>query len=222
MIIVKIVITGTTGVGKSTTVKGLDDYFLKKNKKVKPSKELVVDSPFFDLYFEDLKEWGFLSQLDFLLTRFRQYVNNEISQKKDKSKKDIIYLFDRHFLEDKIFAELKIIKESISAKNSDMYLYVYNQILERLDEDFTKIDYIILLKANFEEIINRMRKRGREIEEKFSREYWFDLYNGYYNNEENLNLFRKYSKHLLIIDTTNLNPDEVLKTIIEKIKSNKG
>lgn len=217
----KIVITGTTGVGKSTTVKGLDNYLQSKNKKVKTSKELVVDSPFFNLYFEDLKEWGFLSQLDFLLTRFWQYANNEESQKKDKLRKNTIYLYDRHFIEDKIFAELKIIKDSITPKNSEIYSNIYNQVLEVLHKDFIKIDYIVLLKADFEEIINRMKKRGREIEEKFSKDYWYDLYNGYYNNKENLNLFKKYSKHLIIIDTTNLTPDEVLKTITKKIKLNK-
>lgn len=212
----KIVIAGTTGVGKSTTVKTLEKFFKKKGKSLQLSSELVIESPFFDLYFKNLEEWGFLSQLDFLLERFWQYAKDEIDNSKLKDDRKI-YLYDRHFIEDKVFSELKSVTDAIPIFKSKIYKDVYNQILEKMDANFGKIDFMILLKADFEVIIKRMEKRGRLIEKKFSREYWRNLYDGYYSNEENLYLFKKYSKNFTIIDTTNLNPDQVLKIIVEKM-----
>jgi deoxyadenosine/deoxycytidine kinase len=51
----KIVISGTTGIGKSTTVNFIKKYYQQKGKKVCVIGELVVDNPYFDLYFDDLQ-----------------------------------------------------------------------------------------------------------------------------------------------------------------------
>ncbi|RKX66795.1 MAG: hypothetical protein DRP42_02400 [Tenericutes bacterium] len=52
----KIVISGTTGVGKSTTVNLLKSKLEQEGKTVEIVGELVADSPYFDLYFNDLSE----------------------------------------------------------------------------------------------------------------------------------------------------------------------
>jgi deoxyadenosine/deoxycytidine kinase len=49
----KIVISGTTGVGKSTTVNNLKNYYQRKGKKVIIMGEILIESPYFDLYFND-------------------------------------------------------------------------------------------------------------------------------------------------------------------------
>ena len=49
----KIVISGTTGVGKSTAVKKLQKYYKAKGKEVILRGELILDSPYFNLYFND-------------------------------------------------------------------------------------------------------------------------------------------------------------------------
>jgi len=50
----KLIISGTTGVGKSTTINILKKHYQSIGKKVVVLGELVVDNPFFDLYFDDL------------------------------------------------------------------------------------------------------------------------------------------------------------------------
>jgi len=52
----KIIISGTTGVGKSTTVNEVKRLFEEQGKKVRIVGEMVVDNPYFDLYFDNLSE----------------------------------------------------------------------------------------------------------------------------------------------------------------------
>jgi broad-specificity NMP kinase len=53
---VKIAITGTTGVGKSTTIKELNKILLDNGYDVIVAGELVADSPLFSYYFDSVAE----------------------------------------------------------------------------------------------------------------------------------------------------------------------
>jgi cytidylate kinase len=65
--------------------------------------------------------------------------------------------------------------------------------------------------------MKRMEKRNREQEKKFDREYWQDLYYRYYAKKANKDIFRKYSKKYLELDTDYLAINEVTKKIIKYI-----
>ncbi|BDV03697.1 MAG: deoxynucleoside kinase [Candidatus Hepatoplasma scabrum] len=209
----KIVISGTTGVGKSTTVNNLKNYYQKEGKKVIIMGEILVYSPYFDLYFNNFLNWSFLAQLDFLFERFHQFI--EIEQKY-KNHKNVVIIYDRHFLEDKIFAELRLIKKTRSKELGLAYEKVYNSMLEKIDL-FEKPDFFIVLRASFDVIIERMKKRNRLEEQKFDREYWQDLYYRYYSKKANKDIFRKYSKRYLELDTDYLSINKVTKNIIKYI-----
>lgn len=209
----KIVISGTTGVGKSTAVNNLKNYYQKKGKKVIIMGEILVYSPYFDLYFNNFSTWNFLAQLDFLFERFHQFI--EIEQKY-KDHKDIVIIYDRHFIEDKIFSELKLIKKGRTKLLDDAYKNVYNSMLDKIIL-FEKPDFFIVLRASFDVIMERMQKRNRSEEKKFDREYWQDLYYRYYSKKANKDIFRKYSKKYVELDTDYLKIDEVTENIIKYI-----
>lgn len=209
----KIVISGTTGVGKSTTVNNLKNYYQKEGKKVIIMGEILVYSPYFDLYFNNFKTWNFLAQLDFLFERFHQFI--EIEQKY-KNHHDVVIIYDRHFIEDKIFSELKLIKKGRTKLLDDAYKNVYNSMLDKISL-FEKPDFFIVLRASFDVIMERMKKRNRLEEKKFDREYWQDLYYRYYSKKANKDIFRKYSKKYLELDTDYLTIEEVTENIIKYI-----
>lgn len=209
----KIVISGTTGVGKSTAVNNLKKYYQKEGKKVIIMGEILVYSPYFDLYFNNFSTWNFLAQLDFLFERFHQFI--EIEQKY-KNHKDVVIIYDRHFIEDKIFSELKLIKKGRTKKLDDAYKNVYNSMLDKISL-FEKPDFFIVLRASFDVIMERMKKRNRLEEKKFDREYWQDLYYRYYSKKANKDIFRKYSKKYVELDTDYLTVDQVTENIIKYI-----
>ncbi len=207
----KIIITGTTGVGKSTTVDILEEKLKAKNRPVIRIGELVVNSEFFDFYFENLSSWGFLSQISFLLDRFKQWL--EVERKINTYVKGAINIFDRHFLDDLIFSELYWIKQNLSQFESSLYKVVYEELLNKLRSS-EKIDYLFLLKADFEVVKDRMINRGRSNEINFNTKYWVDLYNKYYNEEVYQTHFKSFSKKMITIDTTTKSPDQVAEEIL--------
>ncbi len=218
----KIIISGTSGVGKSTTVKALKKYFEAQGKEVSVLGELVVGNPYFDLYFNDITNWGFLAQLDFLVQRFDQWVKMEQSYINDKNH---IVIYDRHFLEDLIFSELKEVREAYSTNLQNAYKVVYYELLKKVEEfqEFEKPDFFIMLKASFDTVEQRQFvQRGRALEDKFDQKYWQDLYYRYYSKSFYRKIFVDYTKNFVDIDTDNSTPDEVVAKIIKYIKHRSG
>ena len=60
----KIVISGTVGVGKSTISKQLFDKLNKSNENVHLHYEIQNDNPYLSYYYENRPEWSFLIQMD--------------------------------------------------------------------------------------------------------------------------------------------------------------
>lgn len=208
----KIVISGTTGVGKSTTVNLLKDILENQhNKKVVLFDELVVNSPFIDLFFKSLTDWSFLAQLDFLMVRFNQYIES-LNIPEDKN---TIIIFDRSFLEDLIFINLEKIKLERSQMQTNIILTLYNILVDSVEGN--QFDYFLQLKASFDTIEERLKMRGRKIEELVNRTYWQDLYYKYYSKKEYEEIFRKNSKKLVKISTDYKKPSQVVDRIISII-----
>ncbi len=213
----KIVISGTTGVGKSTTVNLLKEHYEKKGKKVTLLTELVVDSPFFSLYFEDLEGWWLHASLDFLLGRFKQWFKIE-TDLKNKNPMENVVIFDRMFLEDIIFSDLTRVKNSKSLLINEAFMEFYNTLIDKIS-DFEKPDFFILLKASFDTVSERQFDiRGRKVEENFESKYWQDLYYRYYGTKKYRNIFKENSKHFVEIDTDDCTPGEVLNKITKYIE----
>ncbi len=211
----KIIITGTTGVGKSTIVELLEKLIQKQNRPVIRMGELVVDSEFFDYYFNDISGWGFLSQTSFLLDRFKQWI--EVERKINNYIPGAINIFDRHFIDDLIFSDLNWVKENVSFIHSQAYKLIYDDLLSKLFKS-EKIDFLFLLKADFSTIKSRMSKRGRENETLFDEKYWNDLYEKYYEDKIYSKHFIKYSKKMILINTEKKDPLKIASEIFQIIQ----
>ncbi|NOQ50549.1 MAG: AAA family ATPase [Mycoplasmataceae bacterium] len=213
----KIIISGTSGVGKSTTVTELEKRLKKQGKKVSVIGELVVENPYFELFFNDLPGWGFLAQIDFLMQRFRQWVEIEKNFQNDD---EHVIIYDRHFLEDIIFSELKKVKDAYSIHLQSTYKILYHELLRKVEEfeEFEKPDFFIMLKASFDIVMERQfNHRSRDLEDNFNTKYWQDLYYRYYGKASYKNIFKNYNKNFVVIDTDDSNPTEVVDSIIKYI-----
>lgn len=207
----KIIISGMVGVGKSTISENLYKYFEKNNKNLKIEfiKELQFDNPYLDFFYKERCEWSFLIQIDFLLERYKTLISEE------KRKNDIT-IFDRHFLDDYIFANSDAIKEDITNIHLNIYLQLNKYLSSTINKE-KRPDYFFLLKANYNEIINRIEKRGRSFEKNNDLEkYWKSMYKVYYENKLVQNYLSKNTKNFIIIDA-NKSEKEILNEILNNL-----
>ena len=216
----RIVISGTVGVGKSTTTKELIKRFEERGYIVNYLKEETVNSPYLTHYYDNPEKWAFIAQMDFLLERFKQWISDE--QKREKQEKEnkgkkIITIYDRHFLDDYIFAELHSIKNSISQMNSIVYQTVYKELIEKLHKAKAEPDFFFLLNADLSTIVKRLHKRGREEEKETNEEYWQDLYDSYYVKPKFIHHFKNNTKKVVNIDTENISQSEVADKILSEM-----
>ncbi|BDV02390.1 MAG: deoxyguanosine kinase [Candidatus Hepatoplasma vulgare] len=218
----RIVISGTVGVGKSTVSSQLVKEFIKQKYEVNFLNEETVDSIYLDFYYKKPYDWAFLAQLDFLFGRFKQWLIDEKKRSNltiEKNKK-YITVYDRHFLDDYVFAELHTIKQNISNFNSITYQAIYKELSDKMNKLKAKPDFFFLLKANLDVIVERLKGRGRSEELDVSLEYWKDLYKNYYIRPTFKNHFQQNVINFVEINTNNKTSEEVVKEILNYISNN--
>ncbi|NQX83432.1 MAG: deoxynucleoside kinase [Mycoplasmataceae bacterium] len=217
----KLIISGTTGVGKSTTVNLVKKHYENLGKEVVILSELVIESPFFDLFYQSLEKWSFLGQIEFVLARFKQWIIIEEKYKNSDSNNYVI-IYDRFFLEDLIFAELKGVRNAVPNQLSKTYRVIYDELVSKINE-YEKPDFFILLRASFDTISERQfkqrgRKQERNDENNINNKFWQDLYYRYYGAKKYRKIFKNYTKNFVEIDTDDNTPKEVLNKVIKYIK----
>lgn len=158
---IQIIVEGMTASGKSTIVNLL-------------SKRLgfdVMPEEFRDQYdllnrFHHDRRWAFPMQLNFLVTRFAQYL---CASEDDK------YILDRSIFGDKVYAMLYYRQGYFKDSQYGCYLTLYDTLLK-----YTKAPrLLILIRCPFEEVMRRIHARGREDELIAGEEYWRALYDAY-------------------------------------------
>lgn len=216
----RVVISGTVGVGKSTTTELLIKKLEEKGFIVNHLNEETTTSPYLTHYYNEPAKWAFLAQIDFLMERFKQWLHDEKKRKEQESKglKKVITVYDRHVIDDYIFAELHSIKENISHINSLTYQIIYKELLEKISDSNSQPGYFFLLKADLSTIVKRLHKRGRVEEQDTDNEYWKDLYESYYVKPKFKYHFKKNAKRIINIDTENLSTEKIVNNIIEEMK----
>lgn len=178
-----IIVDGIVGIGKTSLVDLL-------NKKLDYQVFPEVFSDENDLlgkYYREGKKWCFPMQVNFLSNRFSQY--------KQAVKIQSNIVMDRSIYSDPIFAELYL-------QNGDLdtiQYQVYRELFDNLTESLRAPDLLIFLECSIEEVIRRIRDRGRPDERFVDDKYWKKLnklYNEYYQ------FYTKSS--ILRIDVTDL------------------
>ena len=158
---VQIIVEGMTASGKSTVVNILSERLGLR----------VMPEEFRDQYdllrrFHLERRWAFPMQLNFLVTRFAQYLCASESDE---------YILDRSVFGDKIYASLYYKLGYFRDSQFGTYLMLYDSLLKHL----AMPKLIIVLSCPFEEIMRRIRMRGRSDEIEAGEEYWRSLYDAY-------------------------------------------
>ena len=196
-----ITIAGTVGVGKSTMTNALA-----KALNFRTSFEKVDTNPYLDKYYKDFKKWSFHLQIYFLAERFKE------------AKKIFEYgggfVQDRSIYEDTgIFARMQYEKGNMTEEDFKTYTSLFDAMV--MTPFFHHPDILIYLAGSFEDVLARIKERGRPMEQETPVEYWQEMYERYTNWIDN---FRECPILRININDYDLHKDDSsLEEIISKI-----
>ncbi len=199
-----IAIAGNISAGKSTLTKILAEKF-----HAKPVYEPVSENPYLADFYKDMKRWAFHSQMFFLSQRLKDHYL--------LSKEKGIIIQDRTIYEDaEIFAKNLFERGFIQKRDWDVYQSFYETILNLLPAP----DLIIYLKASLPTVKKRIKKRGREFEQKIDEKYLLDLNRLY---EDWAKSFKKAAILNISVDNLNYIEDpKKLDRVVELISQKLG
>ncbi|MGO2222766.1 MAG: deoxynucleoside kinase, partial [Leuconostoc falkenbergense] len=165
-----IITAGMIGVGK-TTLTGL----IAEHMGTQAFYEPVGDNPVLPLYYSDPKQYGFLLQIYFLNRRF-----DMIKQ----AFADDNNVLDRSIYEDALFTEENHKDGNISDAEMDVYTSLLDNMMAELQKMPKKApDLMVYAETDFETILYRIKKRGRNYEQfennQGLRDYYFKMWSAY-------------------------------------------
>lgn len=178
-----VAIAGNIGVGKTTLTQLLCDRFGWTG-----FFEKVVENPYLADFYANMHGWAFQSQIFFLKERLRDHQAIQNLQQaciQDRTIYEDAEIFARNLYERKILAPRDYA--------------VYRDLYEAVKGFLRHPDLIIYLRASTWTLVSRIRKRGREFEQKIDKEYLLQLnslYNAWISHAAR-------ERKVLIIDTDN-------------------
>lgn len=169
-----IAIEGPIGVGKTTLARSLAHSF-----DCDVLYEQPEDNPFLNRFYRDPKTYALPTQLHFLFQRISQI--EDIKQNDIFSSRRISdFLIDK----DPLFAEVNL--------DSDQ-LAIYQKVFDAIIIDAPQPDLVVYLQAPTDVLIERIRKRGIESEQKINSSYLAQL------NDAYMRYFHNYANSPLLI-----------------------
>ncbi|KGX93659.1 deoxycytidine kinase [Pontibacillus halophilus JSM 076056 = DSM 19796] len=196
-----ITIAGTVGVGKSTMTNALANAL-----NFRTSLEKVDTNPYLDKFYNDFERWSFHLQVYFLAERFKE-------QKK-------IFEYGGGFIQDRsiyedtgIFAKMHYEKGTMNKVDYDTYKSLFDAMV--MTPYFPHPDLLIYLEGSFDDVVGRIKERGRPMEQQTPVEYWEEMFNRYENWIDNFNSCPVL--RLNIADYDILNDESSIEPILEKI-----
>lgn len=197
------------GSGKTTLTTLLAEHL-----GTQPFYEPVEENPILPLYYEDQKKYGFHLQLYFLNKRFKMI---------KEALKDNNNILDRFIGEDKLFAYRNYKKGNMLKEEWDMYSELLDNMMEDIDGMPKKSpDLLIYLETDFETVVSRIKKRGRDYEQfdesteegRELRDYYYDIWSNYDAWYENYDWSDKIKVDLV---TNDLSTPEGRKAVLQII-----
>ncbi|MCL7765131.1 2-amino-4-hydroxy-6-hydroxymethyldihydropteridine diphosphokinase [Polaribacter sp. Z014] len=167
-----IAIEGNIGAGKTTLANLISTEF-----NAKTVLERFADNPFLPKFYEDKERYAFPLEMSFLADRYQQ-LTDDLAQF-DLFKNFIIS--DYYIFKSLIFAQVTLQKEE--------YL-LYRKMFDLMYKEITKPDLYIYLFQNTERLLENIKRRGRDYEQKIEPAYLKKIHNGYKSfikTEKNLN-----------------------------------
>ncbi len=158
-----VAIAGNIGVGKTTLTR-----MLSQKLGWKAYYEKVIDNPYLEDFYKDMKRWSFHLQIYFLSHRF-------ISQKEITEWPDSC-IQDRSIYEDAEIFATTLHKQGLM---SDRDFDNYKALFEIMTSYLRQPDLIIYLRASTDLLFEHIRKRGRSYELQMDRAYLEQLNQAY-------------------------------------------
>lgn len=165
-----IITAGMIGVGKTTLTGKIAAHL-----HTKAFYEPVGENPVLPLYYKNPKQYGFLLQIYFLNKRFSM-IKHALTNDNN--------VLDRSIYEDALFT-----KENNEEGNiSDTELSVYLKLLDNMMKDLNQLpkkapDLMVYSETDFDTILYRIKKRGRDYEQIDNRpdlkDYYYKMWNAY-------------------------------------------
>ena len=173
-----IAIEGAIGVGKTTLARTISNTI-----KCQTLFEDYIGNPFLKKFYDENQTNSFSTQLYFLLKRIEQ------SEKINFTDNTIVS--DFYFGKDELFAKLNL---------SELEFQMYTNIKSKLNFIPPIPDLIIYLQASTDILMERIKKRGLDLEKHIKKEYIESV------NDVYMKHFHEYKESpVLIINTSNVN-----------------
>ncbi len=194
-----IAIAGNIGSGKTTLTRMLARHY-----GWEPRYEKVVDNPYLEDYYKDIRRWSFNLEVFFLKERFRDILEISKSGKtvvQDRSIFEGVYVFARNNHE----------QHTISDLDFETYMELFEQMLSVVRMP----DLMIYLRASIEHLVANIQKRGRDYELAIQLDYLKGLNRRY---EEFIT--KDYKGRVLVIDVNDIDFEsnaEHFRSITDKI-----
>ncbi|MBY7141549.1 deoxynucleoside kinase [Virgibacillus sp. NKC19-3] len=197
-----IAIEGPIGIGKTSLAKKLSVHF-----DFHLLKEIVEENPFLGKFYDDIKAWSFQTEMFFLCNRFKQL--EDIETQFLKQHKAVIA--DYHISKNMIFA-----KRTLPADKFEKY----EQIYHILTSDMPVPNMMIYLHGSIDTLVERVRRRGRDVEQNMKPSYLAQLARDY---EDYMNKFEVMHPDIPVIringDKTDfVHHQEDLNRVIEQVR----
>lgn len=176
-----VVIEGNIGAGKTSLVNKIAEEY-----NAKLILERFADNPFLPKFYENPERYSFPLELSFLAERYNQ-LKNEIANR------DLFKTFtiaDYFFMKSLIFSK--------STLSEDEYV-LYRQIFDIVYNFLPKLDLLVYLHQDIDNLLVNIKKRGRDYEQAITKEYLLKIQEGYFD------FFKQQPDiKILIIDITNI------------------
>ena len=148
----------------------------------------MVDNPYLDDYYKDIKRWSFALEVFFLKTRFKDIIEINKSEKtiiQDRSIYEGVYVFtaNNHDM------------GNMSDRDFDTYMELFEQMMQIVKMP----DLMIYLRSSVPHLVENISRRGRSYEQTMPIDYLTNLNNRYEDFVMN-----KYQGRRLVIDVDNL------------------
>lgn len=170
---------GVMGTGKTTLTK-----FVAEHLKAKTMYEIVEENPFLEKFYKDPKHWSLQTEVFFLCNRYMQLKKIQ----EELNKKNLI-IGDYHIMKNLIFAEITLEGEELKK---------YRQLYNVMIDGFNYPDIVVYSEASANEILRRIRIRGRNMEKDIDKVYIENLIELYKDKMSLENLRKHYPGTQLI------------------------
>lgn len=130
--------------------------------------EPVIDNPYLDVFYADMRRWSFHLQIYFLSERFKAQA--------EIGKSELPFIQDRTIYEDaEIFAKTLHAQGAMTEVDYRNYRALFEIMVGYL----RKPDLVIYLKASPDVLLERIERRGRASEKSIGRDYIVSLNQAY-------------------------------------------